>query len=526
MHPRLWHPPIELSASEQIIVSRIRRAKLFIFLRQIRHRLFDEHFQLELAQIYMDSPKGNPPVPPALLALATILQAYTGASDDEAIESLLMDRRWQLVLDCLDCQKAPFGKGTLVRFRAALIKRRLDRRLIERTVELARESKSFGHRNLRAALDSSPLWGAAKVEDTYNLLGHALRKVLDVIACQQGRELTLVASEAGAEILNGSSLKAALDIDWDNPQERSLALEQVLQALEAVESWLGQLPELTIPEQAKQSLKVARQIEAQDVEVAADGSPVLRRGVAKDRRITIEDPTMRHGRKSHSQKFNGYKRHVLTDLDTGIVPVVGLTPANVPEAWVSDAISADLKAQQVKLVELHIDRAYLSAKLVRQRKQELNIYCKAWAVRNRGGRFPKSAFVLDWQQQTLSCPNQVSVPLQLGKTVYFPQSDCVVCPLRERCTTNQRGRSVKIHPDEPLLQQLRLRQLTPLGRANNRERTAVEHSLAHLGHWQGKSARYIGLRKNLFDLRRAAVVHNLHVLARSFEQASHQQPMD
>lgn len=39
MHPPLWHPPIELSVSEQVIVSRIRRAKLFIFLRQIRHRL-------------------------------------------------------------------------------------------------------------------------------------------------------------------------------------------------------------------------------------------------------------------------------------------------------------------------------------------------------------------------------------------------------------------------------------------------------------------------------------------------------
>ena len=419
MHPPLWHPPIELSASEQVIVSRIRRAKLFIFLRQIRHRLFDEQVQSELAQIYTDSPKGNPPVPPAQLALATILQAYMGASDDEAIESLLMDRRWQLVLDCLDCEKAPFGKGTLVRFRAALIKRRLDRRLIERTVELARETKGFGHRNLRAALDSSPLWGAAKV-------------------------------------------------------------------------------------------------------VVADGLHQLRRGVAKDRRISIEDPTMRHGRKSHSQKFNGYKRHVLTDLDSGMVRAVGLTPANVPEAWVSDAISADLKAQQVKLVELHIDRAYLSAKLVRQRQPELNIYCKAWPIRNRGGRFPKSAFVLDWQEQTLTCPNQISMPLQLGKTVYFPASDCAVCPWRQRCTTNQRGRSVKIHPDEALLQELRLRQLTPLGRAKNRERTAVEHSLAHLGHWQGRKARYIGLRKNLFDLRRAAVVHNLHVLARGFEQSLHQ----
>ncbi|MDZ8031088.1 hypothetical protein [Nostoc sp. DedSLP04] len=35
--------------------------------------------------------------------------------------------------------------------------------------------------------------------------------------------------------------------------------------------------------------------------------------------------------------------------------------------------------------------------------------------------------------------------------------------------------------------------------------------------WQGNKARYIGLRKNLFDLRRMAVVHNLHVLARMSE---------
>lgn len=206
-----------------------------------------------------------------------------------------------------------------------------------------------------------------------------------------------------------------------------------------------------------------------------------------------------------------------------MVPVVGLTPANVPEAWVSDAISADLKAQNVKLVELHIDRAYLSAKLIRNRSEDLNIYCKAWPVRNRGGRFAKTAFVVDWQAQTITCPNQVSVPLQVGKTVHFPKSTCAACPLRHRCTTSARGRSVKIHADEQLLQELRQRQLTPLGRAKLRERTAVEHSLAHLGHWQGPRSRYIGLRKNLFDLRRVAVVHNLHVIARHFEQVLNQQ---
>lgn len=62
--------------------------------------------------------------------------------------------------------------------------------------------------------------------------------------------------------------------------------------------------------------------------------------------------------------------------------------------------------------------------------------------------------------------------------------------------------------------ELRQRQLTPLGRAKLRERIAVEHGLAHIGHWQGRRARYRGVRKNLFDLRRCAVVQNLHVLAR------------
>ena len=97
MRPAPWHPPIEWSAAERSIAQRVRRAKLFPFLRSIRHELFDDAFQEELAALYKDSPLGQPPVPPAKLALTTILQAYTGASDDEALEALLMDRRWQLV---------------------------------------------------------------------------------------------------------------------------------------------------------------------------------------------------------------------------------------------------------------------------------------------------------------------------------------------------------------------------------------------------------------------------------------------
>ena len=102
MRPLTWHPPVEPSSLERTIISCIKRAKLFVFLRHHRQEVFDDAIQEELATLYAPSLRGQPPIPPAQLALATIVQAYTGASDDEVIEATLMDRRWQLVLDCLE----------------------------------------------------------------------------------------------------------------------------------------------------------------------------------------------------------------------------------------------------------------------------------------------------------------------------------------------------------------------------------------------------------------------------------------
>ena len=110
MQPIPWQPPVELSEQEEQIVKKIRKAKLFVFLRQHRHELFNEAFQQELANLYRQAERGHAPIAPAMLALALILQAYMGISDDEVIEATVMDRRWQLVLDCLDTEQAPWSQ--------------------------------------------------------------------------------------------------------------------------------------------------------------------------------------------------------------------------------------------------------------------------------------------------------------------------------------------------------------------------------------------------------------------------------
>ncbi len=66
VRPVVWWPP-----AEQAVIKAVRRAKLFVFLRLHRHELFDERFQAELAEAYVDSPKGQPPVPPIVACMAS-----------------------------------------------------------------------------------------------------------------------------------------------------------------------------------------------------------------------------------------------------------------------------------------------------------------------------------------------------------------------------------------------------------------------------------------------------------------------
>ncbi len=56
--------------------------------------------------------------------------------------------------------------------------------------------------------------------------------------------------------------KAALDLDWDEPESRNLALSRILQALNSVESWVEQKTNLDFKtsNQVNKSLKDARHL--------------------------------------------------------------------------------------------------------------------------------------------------------------------------------------------------------------------------------------------------------------------------
>jgi hypothetical protein len=520
-----WSPKVELTKQEQMMMKRLTRVRaLFGFLRLHRHELFDAAFQDELAEMYRDTGAGDEPHPPAMLCMALLLQGYVGASDAEAVELAVMDLRWQMVLDCLGVDAPPFSQGALQTFRERLIAHGLDRRLLERSVELVRtkmisdaEGKALS-KAVRVAVDSRPLAGAGRVEDTINLLGHAARSIVRLVAKLTDLSEEEICRKAGMRLLLAPSIKAGLDIDWSDPKQKITAIEIVERQVSSLERWVDRHLDEALTRPLAPYIEALAQVRTQDLETTDDGKARIRRGVAPERRISIEDAEMRHGRKSKSKRFDGYKEHIARDLDLPVILACAVTPANRPEEEGAEPIRNDIEAQGFTLAELNIDRAYVNSPVVNEILEAGgDVRAKPWGLRARApGMFTKLDFKIDLRAHTITCPQGQVEPFEPGTTVEFDPEVCGSCPQRARCTNaaSGRGRTVSIAEDEALQKRFRRLQQTSHGREQLRERVQVEHALAHVAARKGDHARYIGVRKNLFDLRRAAAIQNLEAAHR------------
>lgn len=226
---------------------------------------------------------------------------------------------------------------------------------------------------------------------------------------------------------------------------------------------------------------------------------------------------MRAGRKSKSQLFNGFKEHVAVDLDTTLTVACAVTPGNVYDAEATPELARDMARLDIVVGELYVDRGYVSSALVAETLAAgSEVIAKPWPTRNakNPALFTKSDFKIDLRKRNITCPAGEVEPATPGALVHFKPEACMACPLRAQCTTAApgAGRSVQVAEDEAAQKRFRRLQQTAPGRARLRVRVGVEHKLGRVARRQGPRARYRGVRKNLFDLRRICALGNLEVV--------------
>jgi len=427
------------------------------------------------------------------------------SSDRETSRRTRVDSDWKAAMGVDDYFEG-IGATTFSLMRARMVLHDADAKLFENTLARAVEAGVFKGK-LTAIIDSSPVHGAGAVADTYELV----RKMAGRLARALGGRLD---ADLAAQALEAAAVKP--DIDWQDPVARREELEKMVRlAIEMLDA--ADRDDVKDDASVVEAADLLAQVIDQDVEVDGDHL-AIKDGVAPDRVISHSDPEMRHGRKSASRRFDGFKMDVITDEDSELVLGVDVRAGNAGDG--DGAVPLLEQVQQVPGVEVETllgDMAYSDGD-VREGVEEhgVGLVAKVPPVTN-SGRFPKTDFKIDDENEQVTCPagnitrDARKIKDHKGRpaTAYrFDPAMCAACPLRDQCTTSTKGRQIVVGRHHDRIEKARAAQSEPATKALLRKRPKVERKIDHLQDLGMGKARYRGRRKTRLQALLAATVAN------------------
>ncbi|TFH29192.1 MAG: IS1182 family transposase [Myxococcales bacterium] len=484
---------------------------MYSFLHRERERLFPDS---EFADLY--SSRGRRSVPPSMVATVMILQRLEGCSDREATERFSFDVRWRYAAGvsgytedvCRD-----FAHTVLVDMRERLRCSERPDRVFEVTLEAAKSAGVVGRRRV---LDSTALYDAVATMDTVTMVRSAMRSLLSAADPElaKGLRSSLTSGDDYA-----SSAKP--QIDWQDAEGRSALIDSRDRDAFAC---LGYLEGRRLSAAVSEASQLLATVIGQDLERGEDGVMRIARRVARDRLISTVDPEARHGHKTSSRGFDGYKGNVAIDPDSELITKTKVTPANAGDASVAAELIEDLLEERSETdgeqATVYGDSAYGTGEFLSSLQDSgIDSKCKTQPANAPADHFRKDRFAIDLEQGTVTCP--------AGHTVEFPSPRvgrglvsfgalCTACPLRSQCTSSVHGRTITIGPHEAVLAEARQRQSKDTWRADYRAtRPTVERKIGHLMRRKhgGRRARVRGQDRVDADFRLLAAATNLARLA-------------
>ena len=437
---------------------------------------------------------GRPSIPPSRLIKVLLLQFYDKVSDREAENRARYDLRWKMALG-ISIAESGFNYSALSRFRARLLLHKKERIAFEEILEAAIAKGLLPGNCAKQIMDSTYVLGAGALQDTYTLIRMAIRKLLKTTSKRLNLTM-LLPKPLNLDYQSRTKPK----INWEDPAERNKLLNELCQdALQIIET----ADKLKLTKQEQELRDILATVAIQDIEQQKDGTVKMKQGVAKDRIISASDPEMRHGRKSSSRRFDGYKTHTAMETDNNFITEIEVAPGNIHDSEAAAALVDEQPAER-KPDTVLCDMAYGTGQNREEmEKRRVELICPVPTDLGRNGCFPKSAFTIDLDAETCQCPagkiaaeNIYDKKTNRLKVFAFSQEQCQNCPLLNQCTKSKKGRrTITVNQYERHLQKARAFQQTEEFKKEYPERCKIENKQAEMVHHGLRQARYIGKAK-------------------------------
>jgi transposase len=475
---------------------------------------------------------GQPAEAPANLALVTVMQFAEGLSDEQTATAVRGRIDWKYAL-ALNLTDPGFDSSVLSEFRSRLIAGNAELLLFETMLTLFREQGFIKVRG-RQRTDSTHVLAAIHVLNRLECVGETLRHALNVLATAAPDWLTAWVPtpwfDSYSRPFSDYRLPEGKEARYELAAQIGADGREVLTRIydASAPGWLRDIPAVTI----------LRQVWVQQFYAVAPDAP-MRWRVAEDlppAPLLISspyDPEARYSRKRQTE-WVGYKVHVTETCDPEqphLLTDVQTTMSTTPDHAMTGVIQEQLASRALQPGEHLVDAGYVTAeRLVDSQREKIDLIGPVppepgWQAK-AGEGFAASCFVIDWEAQQATCP-QGHVSVQWRPTqnrqghatvnIRFASSDCRDCPLRSKCVSSTRERSLTIRDQEyyVVLQTARERQQTDLFKALYRGRAGVEGTIAQGTRTSDlRRSRYIGLVKTrLVNLLIAAALNFMRLAA-------------
>jgi transposase len=494
----------QLTFSDMWIANKIPKDSYYARIHNwVMSNLTDDMFQ----PLY--SFHGRPSVSAVYLFTALLIQAEKGISDLEMEDSSRFDDRIKYALtaprdfDGLDAV-------TLCEFRQRLFSSKVGRELFLKVLKQAKDAKMFDENNINA-IDAFMIYGSAARQSTYKMIFMGIKAVLKTCQFYNLKKISMDVLRRTDYDLDVSKPK----INWENKEEK----ESLINALTEDAYSLIKFLKSVVKAEYKDLIfayELLEKIIIQDVELGENGKYRIIQGTAKDRIISINDPDMRHGRKTSAKLHDGYKGEIITGGKNGeLVVALDVMPANVPDGTnIGELIDQSEKNGQ-KINKLYGDSAYNKRDEINKRKEEIEFVVKVPAAINKSGLYTKDDFKIDMADGTIECPdekivvfNSESMPSS-GRTVCFGIENCDKCSKKDKCTKGKNGRTIHINPNESEILKEKSFQKTDAFKKDYAKRANVERTISELTKHGARQGRFIGTVKTRFQLLLSAINHNV-----------------
>ena len=505
-----------LGSTAALCEGRVAADSIYGLLHRECHALFADELFADL----FCAGRGRRSVPPMIVAVVMVLQRIEGCSDREAVDRFTYDARWKYACGGLDFAYPGFVHTVLVDMRARLAGSDRPNRIFDVVLDCCRRAGLVGRRRV---LDSTALYDAVATMDTVTLVRSAIRGLL---RAADGELEPALRSVLVREDDYWAAGKPACD--YEDPDARAALVDALAKDAYALEG-------RGLTDSVAEAAALLAAVVGQDLDEDGGGFRIARR-VAKDRVISTVDPHARHGHKTSSRGFDGYKGHVAVDPDSELITATAVAAANVGDAAVAEELWAgeltestespargdDAQpkpaADDQRLV-VYGDSGYGAGALIDQLEQaEVEIRCKVQAPTAPAGHFTRDAFDVDLQAGTVTCPTGQIASLRTindGRIACFG-SACQACPLAAQCTSSPAGRTIRVGVHDGALTRARARQADPAWKADYKAtRPKVERKQAHMMRRRhgGRRARMRGQAKIAADFSLLAAAVNIARLA-------------